>query len=60
MINKKPWIVPIPGTTKILRMTENAKAADIELSAHEVAMLDEALSKMVMSEVFGGTKRTTK
>ncbi len=56
MLCKKPYIVPIPGTRKPERMLENAKAADIVLSAEEVAALDEALAHMEMSDVFGGTK----
>jgi aryl-alcohol dehydrogenase-like predicted oxidoreductase len=36
MISKKPYIVPIPGTTKFDRMQENALAGDIDLSAEEV------------------------
>jgi aryl-alcohol dehydrogenase-like predicted oxidoreductase len=56
MMCKKPWIVPIPGTRKSERLTENAGAADVELSITEVAKLDKALDEMEMSEVFGGTK----
>ena len=33
LLAQKPWIVPIPGTTKVHRMEENIGAADIELSA---------------------------
>lgn len=56
MMCKKPWIVPIPGTRKSERLSENAGAADVELSIEEVAKLDKALDEMEMSEVFGGTK----
>ena len=56
MLCKKPWIVPIPGTRKRERLMENAGAAEIKLSAEEVAALDEALSHMKMSAVFGGSK----
>ena len=56
MINKKPYIVPIPGTRKLERLAENAGAADVVLTAGEVAQIDDALNKMPMSEVFGGTK----
>ncbi|MDY3989368.1 MAG: aldo/keto reductase [Massilioclostridium sp.] len=55
MLCKKPWIVPIPGTRKEERMRENAGAAEVELSASEVQILDDALGKMEMSAVFGGT-----
>ena len=56
MIEKKPWIVPIPGTRKLNRLQENAGAADIELSQEEVAALDAALDNMEMSAVFGGSQ----
>lgn len=56
MLNKKPYIVPIPGTRKLDRMRENAEAADILLTASEVRALDNALDNMEMSPVFGGTK----
>lgn len=55
MLCKKLWIVPIPGTRKEERMRENAGAAEVELSASEVQILDDALGKMEMSSVFGGT-----
>lgn len=57
MLNKKPWIVPIPGTRKLERLKENALAAGIELTAEELKNLDQALDNMEMSEVFGGTRR---
>lgn len=56
MLCKKPWIVPIPGTRKVERMKENAKAAQIKLSMDEVNKLDDMLNNMTMSEVFGGSK----
>ena len=56
MINKKPWIVPIPGTRKLSRLKENAGAADIHLSADEVAYIDAAIDRMDISAVFGGSK----
>lgn len=54
MLSKKPFIVPIPGTRKPERLTENLGAADVELSAAEVAALDAALDRIPMSEVYGG------
>lgn len=54
MLCKKPYIVPIPGTRKPDRLTENLVAADVYLSASEMAALDEALSRIPMSEVYGG------
>lgn len=56
MLCKKPWIVPIPGTRKFERLSENAKAADIILTKDEVGQIDKALDSMEMSEVFGGSK----
>lgn len=56
MICKKDYIAPIPGTTKLVRLEENAKAADIQLTQEEIKNLDEVLASIKMSEVFGGTK----
>ena len=56
MLCKKPYIVPIPGTRKFSRLQENAGAADVVLSAAEVALIDEALAHMEMSQVFGGSR----
>ena len=56
LLGKKPYIVPIPGTTKIDRMKENAKAAEVWLTEKEVGEIDAALDKMQMSSVFGGHK----
>lgn len=54
MLCKKPYLVPIPGTRKLERLTENLGAANIELTAAEVAMLDRTLDRIPMSEVYGG------
>ena len=56
MLCKKPYIVPIPGSRKVERMRENAGAADVILSAAEVATLDRILETIPMSAVFGGTR----
>lgn len=56
MIYKRPWIVPIPGSTKISRVQENGEAAAINLTPEEIKDIDNMLSMMPMSEVFGGTK----
>ena len=55
MLCKKPYIVPIPGTRKLNRLEENAGASEILLTKEEVEALDQALSSMEMSDVFGGT-----
>ncbi len=60
MLCKKPYIVPIPGTRKLSRLSENAGAADVILSAEEVASIDKALDGMEMSQVFGGSKIVSK
>lgn len=57
MLNKKPYIVPIPGTRKLNRLKENALAANIKLTASEVKEIDNRLDNMKMSQVFGGSKR---
>ncbi len=46
LLAQKPWIVPIPGTTKLERVKENIGAASIELSDQELADLDQALDKI--------------
>ncbi len=45
LLAQKPWIVPIPGTTKSNRLTENIGGASIDLSAADVAAIDEAFAK---------------
>lgn len=55
MMNKKPWIVPIPGTRHLCRLKENIGAADIHFTAEQVENIDVALGVMRMSEVFGGS-----
>ena len=56
MLNKKPWIVPIPGSRKPERMKENFDSSKITLTPDEVEKIDDALDNMKMSEVFGGSK----
>jgi aryl-alcohol dehydrogenase-like predicted oxidoreductase len=46
VLAKKPWIVPIPGTTKLHRLTENIGAAAIELSAAELAEIEAASAQI--------------
>jgi len=46
LLARKPWIVPIPGTRNPGRLAENVAAADLELTAAEVAELDEAAAKI--------------
>ena len=44
LLAKKPWIVPIPGTTKLSRLEENIGAASVELTAEDVHALEEISS----------------
>ncbi len=46
LLAKKPWIVPIPGTTKLHRLAENLGAAAVELSADDVQRIESAASKL--------------
>lgn len=46
ILAQKPWIVPIPGTTKLHRLEENVGAASIELSKEDLAEIAAALSTM--------------
>lgn len=46
LLAKKPWIVPIPGTTKLARLEENLGAATVELSPADVQSLEDASSKI--------------
>jgi aryl-alcohol dehydrogenase-like predicted oxidoreductase len=46
LLAQKPWIVPIPGTTKLHRLEENLGAAAIELTAGELSDIDAALSNV--------------
>lgn len=44
LLAQKPWIVPIPGTTKLHRLAENLGAATLTLSADDLAQINKALS----------------
>jgi len=44
LLAQKPWIVPIPGTTKLHRLEENAGAAEIELSTEDLSEIESAVS----------------
>ncbi len=46
LLAKKPWIVPIPGTTKLLRLEENLGALSVELTPDDVRVLEDASSKI--------------
>jgi aryl-alcohol dehydrogenase-like predicted oxidoreductase len=44
LLARKPWIVPIPGTTKLHRLQENVAAVSVELSAEELREIESAAS----------------
>ena len=46
LLAQKPWIVPIPGTTKVHRLEENLAAADVELTAADLAAIKTAAAKI--------------
>ncbi|PLL93592.1 aldo/keto reductase [Klebsiella michiganensis] len=49
---QKPYIVPIPGTTKLHRLEENFQAANVQLSDAELNDINEALSRIQIDETF--------
>jgi aryl-alcohol dehydrogenase-like predicted oxidoreductase len=46
LLAQKPWIVPIPGTTKLQRLEENIGAAELELTPHDLREIESAASKI--------------
>ncbi len=46
LLAQKPWIVPIPGTTKPGRLEENLRAAEVELTSDDLREIDSASSKI--------------
>jgi len=46
LLAQKPWIVPIPGTTKLQRLEENLGGANVEMSSEDLHQIAEALSKV--------------
>ncbi len=46
ILARKPWIVPIPGTTKLARLEENLGAAALDLTADDVREIDETAAKV--------------
>ena len=46
MLAQKPWIVPIPGTTKLHRLTENCGAAAVQIAPEELRVLEIAAAKI--------------
>ncbi|PIB92294.1 aldo/keto reductase [Caulobacter sp. FWC2] len=48
LLAQKPWIAPIPGTTKLHRLSENLAAADLGLSAADLAAIEAAVSRVTV------------
>jgi len=46
LLAQKPWMVPIPGTTKLSRLEENIGGVDVELTADDLREINEAASKI--------------
>jgi aryl-alcohol dehydrogenase-like predicted oxidoreductase len=46
LLAQKPWIVPIPGTTKLKRLEENIGAAEIELTSEDIREIESAASEI--------------
>lgn len=46
LLAQKPWIAPIPGTTKLHRLEENVGGADVELTTEDLGRIHEAVSKI--------------
>jgi aryl-alcohol dehydrogenase-like predicted oxidoreductase len=46
LLARKPWIVPIPGTTKLHRLEENLGAADVQLTAEDLRDIDASASEI--------------
>ena len=48
VLAQKPWIVPIPGTTKLHRLEENLGSADVGLSSSDLCQMNDALSTVTV------------
>jgi len=48
LLAQKPWIVPIPGTTKLARLDENLGAVEIELTSDDLGEIDSAAAKITV------------
>jgi aryl-alcohol dehydrogenase-like predicted oxidoreductase len=48
LLAQKPWIVPIPGTTKLARLEENIGAVSVELTPDDLRDIDSAASKITV------------
>ena len=50
LLAQKPWIVPIPGTTKLSRLEENIAAAAIEFTQDDLRHIDSAASQITVED----------
>ena len=48
LLNQKPWIAPIPGTTKLHRLEENIGAVNVELTLDDLSEIESATSKITV------------
>jgi aryl-alcohol dehydrogenase-like predicted oxidoreductase len=48
LLAQKPWIVPIPGTTKLARLEENIGAAAVKLTADDLRDIENAAAKITV------------
>ncbi len=46
LLEQKPWIVPIPGTTKLARLEENIRAVEVQLTSDDLREIENAASKI--------------
>lgn len=49
LLAQRPWIVPIPGTTKLSRLEENLGSVDVELTGDDLKQIDEEASKLSLT-----------
>jgi aryl-alcohol dehydrogenase-like predicted oxidoreductase len=48
LLAQKPWIVPIPGTTKLQRLEENIGAAQVELTSDDLREIEDATAQITI------------
>ena len=49
LLAQKPWIVPIPGTTKLNRLEENIGAVAVDLASEDLGEIEDAVSKITVA-----------
>jgi aryl-alcohol dehydrogenase-like predicted oxidoreductase len=49
LLAQRPWIVPIPGTTKLNRLEENIAAASVELTPDDLRSIDAAVAQITVA-----------